>query len=204
MGAKSKKGSEFERWFCKALSLWWSDGERADLYWRTAGSGGRATNRGKKGKSTAGAYGDIAATSHEGAPLLDLFTLEIKRGYSKCSIQDLLDKSEGAAEQEYEGWIKQAQESARLAGSTSWAVVSRRDKRRASIMLPAETFAALRDAARLNALFLDKIELMTKPSHESVIRVILLRLDDFLTWVTPDAVVAVVQAAAKAKGGAGC
>lgn len=44
-GGGHAKGSAFERTVCKRLSLWLSKGERDDLFWRSAMSGGRATLR---------------------------------------------------------------------------------------------------------------------------------------------------------------
>jgi hypothetical protein len=44
-GGGHAKGSAFERAICKRLSLWLSRGERDDLFWRSAMSGGRATLR---------------------------------------------------------------------------------------------------------------------------------------------------------------
>ena len=88
------KGSEFEREFCKDLSLWWTDQERDDIFWRSSNSGGRATVRAKVGRTTAGQYGDVAAIDFDGLPLLELMTMELKRGYSKNTIQDLVDNKE--------------------------------------------------------------------------------------------------------------
>jgi len=56
------KGSEFERVISKKLSLWLSEGEDDDLFWRTQGSGGRHTQRKKKGKETKNQEGDITST----------------------------------------------------------------------------------------------------------------------------------------------
>jgi hypothetical protein len=42
-GGGNEKGGRFERLVCKRLSLWLSKGERDDLFWRSAMSGGRAT-----------------------------------------------------------------------------------------------------------------------------------------------------------------
>ena len=94
------KGSEYERTVCKRLSLWWTDGERDDIFWRTAGSGAWATTRGKKGEKTYGSYGDVAALDPIGEPLIKLVTIEIKRGHSPkpgkgpsdyLNVLDLLD-----------------------------------------------------------------------------------------------------------------
>jgi len=132
----SSKGSEYERETCKKLGLWWTHGERDDIFWRTAGSGARATVRGRKGNTTAGQNGDIAATDPLGKPLIDAFTIELKRGYSERTIQDLLDKSNKAANQEYEKFILQTIESWEQAGSKSWILIVRRNRREALIFLP--------------------------------------------------------------------
>jgi len=76
------KGGNYERQVCKELSLWWTNGERDDIFWRTAGSGGRSTARRKKKKSTANAAGDIRYDDALGKPFIDYFLCEIKRGYT--------------------------------------------------------------------------------------------------------------------------
>jgi len=45
------KGSQNEREKSREWSLWFSEGKREDLFWRT-NSGAMATQRGKKGKTT--------------------------------------------------------------------------------------------------------------------------------------------------------
>ena len=80
------KGSDFERTICKELSQWWSreeeKKERDDVFWRTAGSGARATVRQKQGKDTSASYGDVTSIDPIGYPFVSLFLLEIKRGYT--------------------------------------------------------------------------------------------------------------------------
>ena len=44
---KSQKGGAWEREFSKYLSLWITEGERDDVFWRSSQSGGRATQRAK-------------------------------------------------------------------------------------------------------------------------------------------------------------
>ena len=73
------KGSAFEREIAKLLSLWWSDCERDDIFWRTQTSGARATSRKRRGQDTFGQYGDIQACDPVGQPLLDCCIIEIKR-----------------------------------------------------------------------------------------------------------------------------
>lgn len=153
MANRAAKGSAFERWFCKELSLWWTKDQsepRTDCFWRTAGSGARATMRGKKGQKTAGGYGDVAATDSDGGPLTFLLVLEIKRGYSKATLQDLLDSPKKAAEQTYSAWVKQAKDSCSLAGAFSWAIVCRRDRREPLILIENDFWVELRAAGALN------------------------------------------------------
>ena len=138
------KGSEFEREFCKEISLWWTDQNRDDIFWRSSNSGGRATVRAKVGRTTAGQYGDIAAIDFDGLPLLNLFTMELKRGYSKNTIQDLFDKKDSAAVQVWEKWYHQTTTSANSAGSRSWLMVVRRDRRDTIVFFPTEFYEYLR------------------------------------------------------------
>ena len=79
------KGSAFEREISKQLSLWWTEGERDDVFWRTNASGARFTARRKQGKSTEGQGGDITCTDPIGRALTDLFSIELKTGYSSKS-----------------------------------------------------------------------------------------------------------------------
>ena len=90
-----RKGGEFERDFCKKLSLWWTEGERDDVFFRTSGSGGRASVRAEKGKKTSYHYGDITCVPGvDGETFLDLFMVELKRGYGKWCILDILDSKQ--------------------------------------------------------------------------------------------------------------
>jgi hypothetical protein len=68
------KGGEFERVICKRLSLWITNGDKIDVFWRSAMSGGRATV--SKGKVRQG--GDITAVAPEGHKLTDKYYIEIK------------------------------------------------------------------------------------------------------------------------------
>lgn len=77
-GGGKAKGSEFERDICKKLSRWVSHGEREDLFWRSAMSGGRATVGKKKGLDHAKHAGDISATHPLGHNLTDKFYIECK------------------------------------------------------------------------------------------------------------------------------
>lgn len=77
------KGGNFEREIAKVLSLWWSEGLRDDVFYRSHASGGRFTMRRKSGKDTALQGGDITASDPIGEPLVREWSIEIKTGYGK-------------------------------------------------------------------------------------------------------------------------
>lgn len=76
----SEKGAGFERQICQRLSLWVSRMTRADVFWRSAMSGGRATLAAKRrrGRQFTAQTGDISAIHELGHALLDLFVVECK------------------------------------------------------------------------------------------------------------------------------
>lgn len=137
MANRSKKGRAFEISICQQLSLWWSEGERDDIFWHTHSSGARATKRARKGKKTANSCGDIMALDPIGEPLLKLFCFELKRGYNRATIADLLDAPEKAAKQTYAKWFEQAEQSRKDSGALCWALIVQRDRREAIIYLPS-------------------------------------------------------------------
>lgn len=180
MGRSSGKGSSFERHICKALSLWWTDGRRDDVFWRTAASGGRATNRAKQGQKTAGAYGDITALDAIGTPLLRLCCFELKRGYGSWGLLDLVDKPEKGAVicRPEEFWL-QARKSAQDAGVPYPVVIFKRDRRKECIILPRTFLQAVAPYAGPNR---DK-KLVGELQGDAVV---VMRLFDFLEYCPAD------------------
>jgi hypothetical protein len=77
-GGGSHKGGQFERDMCTLFSKWWTEDERDDVFWRTSGSGARATTRGKRGKDTCDQHGDMTCIDPCGKPLIDAFCFEFK------------------------------------------------------------------------------------------------------------------------------
>ena len=78
-GGGKAKGAAFERKVCKGLSQWVSGGERDDLFWRSAMSGGRATVGHKtQGRTRVAQAGDISSVDPEGNVLTDIFCIECK------------------------------------------------------------------------------------------------------------------------------
>jgi len=161
------KGGDFEREICQRLSLWWTEGERDDIFWRSSISGARATSRQKAGKSTAYQYGDVAPTDPMGAPLCDLFVIELKRGYTKEeSIHDLLDKKETRKSLLwFEEWLMKVFEDTEAAGAGAWLLITRRDRRDAMVWMEESTRGSFEEDAGVVDLELPpctKMELMVR------------------------------------------
>lgn len=143
-GHGAHKGSQFERSFCSLLSQWYTREKLDDVFYRTAGSGGRATVRRKKGTTTAGGAGDIQALNPVGGPLMELLTFELKRGYNKVNIQDLIDRPDRMAQCPLEDWVRQAQDSAE-GHSLYWMIVHKRDQREPILLFPSDFTRWLKD-----------------------------------------------------------
>lgn len=142
----ANKGTPFERDLCRSLSLWWTEGQNKDVFWRTAGSGARATTRAQKGDRLEFHNGDIGVINPIGQPLLDLVTIECKRGYSKMSFADLFDFDSKKKQLLWEAWIQQAAQSSEDAGVYGWLLITRRDKKECMVMMPRGLYNGLETA----------------------------------------------------------
>jgi hypothetical protein len=80
------KGGSFENEIARQLSLWFTDGQRDEVFGRSDGSGSRFTSRWKKGKNTVNQHGDIAAMDSIGEPLIKIWSIEAKTGYSSKKV----------------------------------------------------------------------------------------------------------------------
>lgn len=171
-----QKGQSFERDLCRKLSLWFSYGKDDDLFWRSSQSGGRATVRRRKGKSTRGHCGDIAATDSEGEPFVKCVTVEAKVGYHHANVFDLFDKP-GRCGKVWFDWMKQAVAAARNAGTPYYCVVHLRNKKgdsRAPLIAFPNTFVL-----RLRELGCEF------PTGLVLERACVFRLSDFFACVDP-------------------
>lgn len=171
------KGSDFEREICKTLSLWWTKGKRDDVFWRTSGSGARATTRNKTKQKTFGQYGDVQATDPIGQPLIDLCTIEIKRGYSKSTFADLIEQSTTANAKPcmYAKFIEQAKADAKKAGAPWWLLIVKRDRKKPIIIFPIDLLD--RNTWRM----LDKCRIHRRRK----VNIYIALLEDFLNYITP-------------------
>lgn len=148
----NKKGGAFERHLSKELSLWWTKGKRDDVFWRTSQSGGRATIRKKKGKKTFGQEGDLQATDPIGQPLIDLMTVEAKKGYNRNTCFDALDKAPSYSRktkrmemhpQQWEKFVSQSIQESKNAGVPFWMLIHRRDLRATVVYLSWKLYMTL-------------------------------------------------------------
>lgn len=142
------KGASFEREISKQLSLWWSGGTRDDIFWRTSQSGGRATQRAKFGKSTFAGNGDIAAVDPIGQALLQIFTIELKRGRSHGSPGELLDAlppTNFKTIRPFEAALNQAVAGHVAAGSHHWMLICKRDRTEVMVYFPFRAYLKLRE-----------------------------------------------------------
>lgn len=185
------KGSTFEREVCKQLSIWWSSGIRDDIFWRTAGSGARATVRSKRGLATSDSYGDISAIHPSGKPLTDSFIISLKRGYtaklgkksvSKLSITDLIDRpSHIKTKPLLEQWVEELRAEVKLNNKKSGIIICRRDWRSAIILLEHNIFSSIeKQKACISPLYSAGCHLQLRGIDMQI-----MRLEDFYFWCDP-------------------
>jgi len=132
---KSKKGGNFERETAKYLSYWWTDGDRDDIIWHTHSSGGRATERLKKGMNTAFQYGDLCPTVRIAYPLFDVFLFELKRGYTtEVDLLAFVDKLDRNKDPLIFQWWNKIEKEREQAGCPYSLLIIKRDRHRRVVM----------------------------------------------------------------------
>lgn len=193
------KGSGFEREISKLLSRWWSKGlgqpEREDIFWRSSQSGGRATQRRKKGKDTFGSYGDIAAVDPIGAPLIEMFTIELKRGDSHGCPFELIECEQSKVMKSWERVLMQTVLAHQSAGSKSWLLIHKKDRKQTMVYLPSEWAKKLKlfkyPCCRFGFSILFEYEAARTKISETRIPfdVAGMTLEDFLKRLTPKQII---------------
>jgi len=147
------KGPQFERDMCKQLSLWWSDGARSDVFWRTSGSGARATVRAKKGKETFGQCGDVAAIHPDGVSFLEVFAIELKRGYNTSTPMDLIDINRKGLLL-WEVWLWKVISEMNTHHRQGWMIIHKRDSRQPVVWIDARSCSRLKlNTSRTEGVF---------------------------------------------------
>lgn len=175
---KAAKGSEFERKISKQLSLWWTQGARDDIFWRSQQSGGRATIRKRVGKGTCNQEGDITAMDICGEILVRNICIELKRGYPEFSIEDILTRK--AQKPVLLSFISQCERELTDTRRYWWLIV-KQDRKEEIVLFPAN----FRQWLRING-FTDwrkKPYLMLGFSQYEITA---MRLIDFLDFLNPE------------------
>lgn len=182
MSRGKSKGNNFERTICKQLSRWWAG--RDDIFWRTASSGGMSTQRGKRGKSAKNQQGDIQATDPIGQPLIDLCTIELKRGYSSATLSDFIDgKTDKCQLQKF---IEQAITDCRLRDDESeWILIVKRDYKEVILFTPIVFYNAIPKPLENLVKRFDYVTLNIKILKKRQ-RIMVVRLDTFLKHIKPE------------------
>jgi hypothetical protein len=185
------KGGAFEREICKRLSLWWTEGKRDDIFYRTSASGARATQRRKVGKTTANEHGDMGYTDPSGKKLTERWVVEMKTGYAKrrtktgrtqwCTL-DILDGAENTPVL-IDFWL-QVTEEAEHTGREP-VLVFRRNMKQACIAFRLVYFQQLLahfgDCGRDH----QRVHTIDHRLHSYDQNIVILNLSDFLEWI-PD------------------
>lgn len=186
------KGSSFERDICKQLDSWWTGNDLDAVFWRSTQSGGRATTRAAKGQNTHGSHGDIAAIHPSGEPLIDAFTIELKRGYTKHHTAELFDLSDYHREKQhpkqFERFLLQARMSCELAGSVSWMLIHKRDGRQVMCYFPYWIFQFLKKHSSFGTTPIPLMRLKVKLKGDQVIDIAGMRFSSFMEGTTKEAI----------------
>ncbi len=183
----SKKGSKFERDIGPLLSLWWTHGKRDDVFWRRD-SGARAKRRSREGKHTFGAHGDICAIDPVGVPLTNICTIELKNGYGKWSLMDVVDKppmkknQKNETLQPFEKFLNQILEDCK-AVNTYPILITKRDKRQEVIILAHSLFVQMK---RWHKSIPKGPKLFISHRRYSAYDFSAINLNSFLNWCKPE------------------
>lgn len=176
------KGPKFERKMSEMLSLWWTNGKHDDYFWRTAGSGSRATVRGRRGVRTRNSAGDLMAVVEQGKPLLDVMVFSLKNGYAKHHAMTAFDRPKENIDLEFDKWITEIEECHENCGSFSWAIIHQRTRRAAVIYFPLNLFNQIKNQVE----YADLKPLLRLDKYNQPL--FAMRLDVFLREVTPEAI----------------
>jgi hypothetical protein len=188
---KSNGGGQRERIIAKELSRWWTDGKRDDVFWRSHSSGARATARGKRGVRTQGHHGDTCASDPIGEPLINAFTIEIKKGRTAHTIAHLLDAQDNRAKPlMYEEWFLQTITAHKAAGSFAWMlIVHRRAYWQTIVFLPEYAWHALMttsaSAPGAASFFSPQMQMKFYLKNSGSLKIVCVTLQQFLEFFDP-------------------
>jgi hypothetical protein len=170
------KGGQAEREVSVDLSLWWSNGQRQDLIWRTSGSGARFTTRAKAGLRTAGSAGDFTYIDAIAKPLFDLLLLENKIGYNKQI--DPLSKIDSSKADILDTWLKKAYVECSQAKRFYPMVIFKRNRKDRCVLMPILLFHEIAKRVEASTTF---SRMVLYPQ-----KTVIMGFDSFIHWCTPD------------------
>lgn len=167
-----QKGASFERSVCKRLSLWISDLEKEDVFWRSAMSGGRATvyKKAGKGDKAAGHAGDITATDEIGHKLTDLWCIECKY-YKSLDVGTYVYSGAGKLASFWEQSVDQAVDTGKMP-----MLICKENYKPELLILCA------RGARKISS----ELHAMCRISHPNQEPMYIFNFSDFITTVDPD------------------
>lgn len=171
------KGSSFERKICVALSKWWSDGESDSIFWRSAGSGARATTRHRKGMNTENGEGDIVYSDASGKLFTDAFCIELKCGYGDWSLTDFLETNQ--KETQFSKFWKQASESASNTLGAKPMLIYKRDRKNVMVVISYASFLMLSLIYGVGLSCLPHIELCQNNN-----KIVVFRFDELFSFMS--------------------
>lgn len=187
-GRGSIIGGNFERDTFKKLSLWFSKGKSNAIFWRTAGSGGRATTRAKSGLATPDSAGDMCALDPSGKPLTRISIWELKKGYSGKSpstcvgVLNLIDGKKTKNPPLLIKWIEKVEGEAKTHKRNLWFLIFERKRKKACICMRKETMEYLKNKNN-NQDFKSSCDLFFEKHSISITQ-----LDHFLDWCAPETI----------------
>jgi hypothetical protein len=196
------KGGSYEREICRDLTAWWTGDELKDvIFWRTSQSGGRATERQKRGKHVGSSQvGDVTAIDPDGMPLTRLVTIEIKRGYPDAHLGELLDKgTRYKGPTPLESFLLQTIAAAQRANTPWWMLIHRRDHKAAMVYVHTDFIRGVReyDTEGQKHYWPDTTVRLSTTIDRHDVSLVGMRLDDFFAYVRPKVVKAIFQSRTK-------
>jgi hypothetical protein len=183
-GGGKAKGSSFEREIARILSLWWSNQERDDIFGRTMSSGAWGTQRAKSGKRTFGQYGDLQALDPIGQPFISMCCAELKVGYGSWDVLDALDRLTKTKPQTFELFLKQVVEETSKSDSKYPILIFKRDRKETMLTMPLALFTHIVDVCGNPDKSMKGMRVLLPEFDYSWF---VIRLDEFTSWVTPEA-----------------
>ena len=186
------KGENFERLISRKLSLWFTNGERDDLYWRNR-------NRSRKIKSKY-QLGDIVCEVSEGEALINLFSIEIKTGYSKTKkgkkvknipwdLLDIIDyvkhKNKPPPKSQLKKFWSQTKRDAEISMKEP-LLIFKRDFHDSSIMIERSMYNELIQYSGNSGYTILTVE-------DDDINCVIMRLESFFSWIDAEIIKLIVK-----------